>query len=120
MYFVQNKKGDFDLKKSIDKAVIELTEEQKNKISLIYKIRLGITIAVFTTMALFMVNCNETFSDFTVDSQVTDALLKKFIAVIIISFAFVGAIYLYIKIKYPYFSKKTYKTIMDTPSEKDS
>lgn len=101
------------MKKNIDKAVVELTEEQKSKISLIYKIRLGITIAVFTIMALFMINCNETFSDFTVAPQVTDALLKKFIAVIIISFAFVGAMYLYIKIKYPYFSKKAYKSIKE-------
>lgn len=101
------------MKKNISEEVIELTEEQKNKISLIYKIRLGITIAIFTTMAIFMIDCNETFSDFTINPQITDALLKKLIAVIIISFAFVGAMYLYIKIKYPYFSKKTYKRLKE-------
>ena len=101
------------MKTSIDEQIAKLTEEQKNKIPLIYKIRLAITLAVFATMILFMINCNDILSDFTLDKQITDALFKKFIAVITISFAFVGVVFLFIKIKFPYFSKKAYKYLKE-------
>lgn len=93
---------------SILEQVNALTDEQKEKIPKIRKIVNIISLAVSIPIFLFDIYAILMFLDKNVSDARRETIWMLFCIATIVLFVMIGAVYAYVKIKFPYYNEKVY------------